>query len=96
MPNIAKSTCRKLVEELRRPTLDAIKINRGTESARNAPLETLADSSTQFPPKSPILCQLNDSDTQMQTIQFYISEAYPVLILRRIVYAISLQPVLLH
>ena len=68
-------------EKLRRPALHAINIHIGTISTRIAPSNTLTDSETQFfCQKSPILAQFSDSDTQIHTIQNYISEVYPVLI----------------
>ena len=80
---------------MRRPDLHAIITHCGTESARIAP-DTLTDSYIQFLPKNPFFAQFNDSDSQIHTIHFYITEIHPVLIHWWIVYAILLQPGLLH
>ena len=67
-------------EKLRRPALNATKIHSGTNSTRIAPPHTLTASYIVFCQKIPILAQFNDSDTQIHTIQNYITEVDPVLI----------------
>ena len=100
MLNNAYSTCRKIGTNSRRPALLAIIEQYGTILARIEPPKTLNDSYTRFFAKCPISFELKESDTQIHTIQNYVTEGYPVLIQCCIVYAILLiaevQPTLLH
>ena len=77
-------------------TLHAIILHCGTKSVRIAHRITLMESFTQYLPKNPFLSPFIDSDTQIHTTQQCISDLYSILIHWWIVYAILLQPALLH
>ena len=87
MPNIAESICRKVGENLRRPTLHAIILTCGTKTARIAPPNTLNDLYTRLLPKAqPYL----NSDTQIQTLYWYNPQVNPVLSHWCVAYAVLL------
>ena len=73
MSNNAESIWSKVGGKLRRPALHAFIIHCGTKSVRIAPPKKLTESYTQFFAKSPTVPQFYDSDTQIQTIYFYIN-----------------------
>ena len=80
---------RKLGQKLRGPALHAIIIHCGTKSSRITPPNTLRDSYTQFLLKAQPLSHFNyiDSDTQIRTIFYHITEVNPNLLHWCVVYA---------
>ena len=89
IPNIAENICRMVGKKFRRSALNAFIIHCGTKLVRIAPLNTLTDSISVFA-ESQTVSHFCDSDTQMQTIYFYITEVYLALIHWWVVYAIFL------
>ena len=73
---------------MKRPALHAIIILCGSETARITP-PFFTDSYIRRA-KPATLSQMNDVDTQIQTIYYYITGVYPVLIHWWVVYAILL------
>ena len=89
MPNNAESLCRKVGQKLRRPALHAFMLHCGTKTVRIAPPNTLTDSIS-VSAECPTVSDFYDSDTQMQTIYYCITEVYLVWLHWWLVYAIFL------
>ena len=74
MPKHAESKCRKVGKNLIRPALHAVIIHCGKKSARMAPPNTLTDTYIRFLPKTQPYINFFDSDAQIQTMFYYITE----------------------